>query len=91
MSAGDPQVRTGAANVTDFRFSVCPKKKKKKKGVGAVVSPVIAVVGHSLSDRYRESLLKEDLSNIQFGIIRSQIKMPYSTWATNCWASGHSD
>lgn len=62
MSAGDPQVRTGAANVTDFRFSVYPERGR------AVVSPVIAMVGHSLSDRYRETFLKtgmkEDLSHI---------------------------
>lgn len=67
-------------------------------GGGAVVSPVIAMVGHSLSDRYRVTFLKrgmkEELSYIWFGIAGSQIKMPdsVSNWrATNCWASGHSD
>lgn len=62
LSAGDPQVRTGATNVTDFRLSVYQKK------MGAVVCPVIAMVGHSLSDCYRETFLKrgmkEDLSHI---------------------------
>lgn len=47
-----------------------------------VVSPVIAMVGHSLSDRYHETFpkrgMKEDLSHIWFGIIKGQIKMPCS-------------
>lgn len=61
MSPGDPQVRTGAANVTDLTFSVYPKKKHGG-------CPVIAMVGHSLSDHYRDTFLKsgmkEDSSHI---------------------------
>jgi len=84
----DPQVRTGAANVTDFRFSVCPKKGQ------TVVSPVIAMLGHSHLDCYHvtplKSGMKKELLHIWYYQETRRIKMPFKMlcMATNGLASG---
>lgn len=93
---GDPQVRTGAANITDFTFSLCPPTTTSPPPEGCHLRSNCSSYSHS--DCYHAVFCREEWKRIcptfSLSITRSQIRMLYSSGrhrAANSWAAGQGD